>query len=308
MTDTNIARAEAMERSALVAVSRYDVHVDLTGARDAGSATFPTTTTAHFTAEPGTSSWIDIVAPALRRAVLNGVELDLATFTGSRLPLPGLSASNELLVEADCAYMRTGEGLHRFVDPVDDSVYLYSQFEVADARRMYACFDQPDLKAEFALTVVAPRGWQVVSNSPTPDPVEIGGTDTARWTFAPTPRLSPYITALVAGPYHVVRDEYAGPHGTYPLGIFCRASLAQHLDADEVVTVTKQGFEFFEAQFATPYPFRKYDQLFVPEFNAGAMENAACVTILEDYVFRSRVTHYAYEQRANTVLHELAHM
>jgi aminopeptidase N len=203
--------------------------------------------------------------------------------------------------------MRTGEGLHRFVDPVDDSVYLYSQFEVADARRMYACFDQPDLKAEFALSVTAPTGWQVVSNSPSLEPVEVDAA-TSRWSFDATPRLSPYITALVAGPYHVVRDEYVGPHGTYPLGVFCRASLAEHLDADEVLTVTKQGFEFFEAQFATAYPFAKYDQLFVPEFNAGAMENAGCVTILEDYVFRSRVTDYAYETRANTILHELAHM
>jgi len=147
-----------------------------------------------------------------------------------------------------------------------------------------------------------------VSNSPTPEPVDVDGTDTAHWAFTPTPRLSTYVTALVAGPYHVVRDEYAGPHGTYPLGVFCRASLAEHLDADEVFTVTKQGFEFFETAFSTPYPFAKYDQLFVPEFNAGAMENAGCVTILEDYVFRSRVTDFAYEQRANTVLHELAHM
>jgi aminopeptidase N len=307
VTDTNITRAEAQERSSLVQVSRYDVHVDLTDVRAADSATFPSTTTARFSAQPGASIWIDVVAPALRRAVLNGVELDVSAFTGTRLPLTGLAADNELLVEADCAYMRTGEGLHRFVDPVDDSVYLYTQFEVADARRMYACFDQPDLKAEFALTVTAPRGWQVVSNSPSPDPVDVDA-DTSRWTFDPTPRISPYITALVAGPYHVVRDEYAGPHGTYPLGVFCRASLAPHLDADEVLTVTKQGFEFFESAFATPYPFTKYDQLFVPEFNAGAMENAGCVTILEDYVFRSRVTHYAYEQRANTVLHELAHM
>ena len=306
MTDTNITRAEAMERSALVAVTSYDVHVDLSDVKRL-APTYPSTTTVHFTAVAGMSTWIDLIAPGVRRAVLNGVELDPATFTGSRLPLPSLRADNVLVIEADCAFMRTGEGLHRFVDPVDSSVYLYSQFEVADARRMYACFDQPDLKASFILTVTAPAEWQVVSNSPSPDPVALGD-DIARWNFAPTPRISPYITALVAGPYHVVRDEYVGPHGTYPLGVFCRASLAEFLDADEVFTVTKQGFEFFETAFATPYPFAKYDQLFVPEFNAGAMENAACVTILEDYVFRSRVTEHAYEVRANTVLHELAHM
>jgi len=307
VTDTNITRAEAKERSALVSVASYDVHIDLTGATAEAAATFPSTTTATFTATPGASTWIDLIAPSVRRATLNGVDLDIATFTGSRLPLSGLAADNVLVVEADCAFMRTGEGLHRFVDPVDKSVYLYSQFEVADARRMYACFDQPDLKASFVLTVTAPDDWQVVSASPTPEPVAAGGY-TATWSFEPTPRLSTYITALVAGPYHVVRDEYVGPHGTYPLGVFCRASLAEHLDADEVFTVTKQGFEFFESAFATAYPFAKYDQLFVPEFNAGAMENAGCVTILEDYVFRSRVTDFAYEQRANTVLHELAHM
>ncbi len=305
MTATNITRAEAAERSALVAVQGYEVEVDLSTASE--SPTFATTTTVRFTATPGAETWIDLIAARVHSAVLNGSELDTATFTGTRLPLTGLAADNVLVIEADCTYMRTGEGLHRFVDPVDGGIYLYSQFEVADARRMYACFDQPDLKGTFAVSVTAPAGWQVVSNSPTPDPVGLDG-GLARWSFAPTPRISPYITALVAGPYHVVRDEYVGPHGTYPLGVFCRASLAEHLDADVVLLETKQGFEFFESQFETPYPFVKYDQLFVPEFNAGAMENAGCVTILEDYVFRSRVTDYYFEQRANTILHELAHM
>jgi aminopeptidase N len=306
VTDTNLTRAEALDRSSHLRVVSYDVHVDLSDAL-ALAPTFLSTTTVRFTADAGTSTWIDLVAPSLRRAVLNGVELDAASFTGARLPLPSLAADNELLVEADCAYMRTGEGLHRFVDPVDDAIYLYSQFEVADARRMYACFDQPDLKGEFALTVTAPSAWEVVSNAPVQEATPLGD-GLVRTLFARTPRISPYITALVAGPYHVVRDEYVGPHGTYPLGVYCRASLAPYLDADEVLLVTKQGFEFFEDAFSTPYPFEKYDQLFVPEFNAGAMENAGCVTILEDYVFRSRVTDYAYEQRANTVLHELAHM
>ena len=305
MTDTNITRGEAAERSALVAVVSYDVHVDLSAS--ATSTTFRSTTTVTFTATPGTSTWIDLIAERVRSAVLNGRTLDPSTFTGARLALTNLNESNVLVVDADVPFMRTGEGLHRFVDPVDESVYLYSQFEVADARRVYACFDQPDLKAEFGLTVTAPASWQVVSNAATPEPVPLEG-GVARWAFERTPRISTYITALVAGPYHVVRDEYVGAHGTYPLGVFCRASLAEHLDADEVLTVTKQGFEFFEETFATAYPFVKYDQLFVPEFNAGAMENAGCVTILEDYVFRSRVTDYAYETRANTVLHELAHM
>ena len=212
-----------------------------------------------------------------------------------------------MVITADCAYMNTGEGLHRFVDPVDNETYLYTQFESADARRMFACFEQPDLKAAFALTVTAPSHWKVISNSTSPDPEMITPT-TSRWTFEATPRLSTYITALVAGPYHEVRDSYTGTFGTYPLGIFCRNSLAQSLDPEDIFDLTKAGFEFFEKQVQIGYPFGKYDQLFVPEFNAGAMENAGCVTFLEDMIFRSRVTDAAYEQRANTILHEMAHM
>ncbi|MSW11350.1 MAG: aminopeptidase N, partial [Actinobacteria bacterium] len=228
-------------------------------------------------------------------------------FDGHRIELPNLLAENEVVITADCAYMNTGEGLHRFVDPVDNETYLYTQFESADARRMFACFEQPDLKATFALTVTAPSHWKVVSNSPSPDPEMITPT-TSRWTFEATPRMSTYITALVAGPYHEVRDSYTGTFGTYPLGIFCRNSLAQYLDPEDIFDLTKAGFEFFEKQFQIGYPFGKYDQLFVPEFNAGAMENAGCVTFLEDLIFRSRVTDAAYEQRANTILHEMAHM
>ena len=239
---------------------------------------------------------------------LNGRELDPNDVVdGARIDLPDLARDNTVTIVAQCRYMNTGEGLHRFIDPVDDEAYLYTQFESADARRMYACFEQPDLKANFQLTVTAPDHWQVISNSPTPDP-EPAGPGMAVWNFDASPRMSTYITALVAGPYHVVRDSYTGPHGTYPLGVFCRASLAEHLDADDIFELTKQGFAFFEEQFQIPYAFGKYDQLFVPEFNAGAMENAGCVTFLEDFVFRSRVTQAAYEQRANTILHEMAHM
>ena len=301
----NITRAEAQERSRLVESRAYDVVLDLTQ----GDTTFATTTTVAFGCRaPGSSTWIDLIAPSVTSVVLNGVALDVAEcFEGARITLPALLADNTLVVEAHGAYMNTGEGLHRFVDPVDDEVYLYTQFESADARRMYACFEQPDLKATFALTVTAPDHWKVVSNSPTPEPDPVS-TGVARWAFAPTARMSTYITALVAGPYHEVRDEYVGPHGTYPMGVFCRESLAQYLDADDIFELTKQGFAFFEEQFKTPYAFGKYDQLFVPEFNAGAMENAGCVTFLEDMVFRSRVTDAAYEQRTNTILHELAHM
>ena len=304
MAHPALSRDEAAARAALLAVTAYDIALDLT----TSESTFASTTTVMFTCrEPGASTWIDLVAPRVLSATLNGEAVDVSAHTGQRLPLSGLAAENTLVVVAECAYSRTGEGLHRLVDPVDDEIYLYSQFEMADAQRVYACFDQPDLKATFTLHVVAPDHWQVVSNTATPlsTPVRAG---VARWDFAPTARMSTYITALVAGPYHVVRDEYTGPHGTYPLGVFCRASMAPHLDADRVLEETKQGFAFFEEAFGHPYPFGKYDQLFVPEYNAGAMENAGCVTIMEDYIFRSRVTNVAYESRANTILHELAHM
>jgi aminopeptidase N len=301
----NITRAEAKDRSALISVESYEVTLDVTSTE----ATFASATRVVFTCrEPGSSTWIDLIADTVRSVTLNGQSLDPASVVdGPRIALPNLAADNELIVEADCRFMNTGEGLHRFIDPVDKETYLYTQFESADSRRMYSSFEQPDLKATFQLTVTAPSHWQVISNSPTPEPTT-HGDGTATWAFGATPRMSTYITALVAGPYHVVRDEYVGPHGTYPLGVFCRESLAQFLDSDEILTVTKQGFEYFEEQFGFGYPFVKYDQLFVPEFNAGAMENAGCVTILEDYVFRSRVTDAAYEQRANTILHELAHM
>jgi aminopeptidase N len=301
----NITRAEAAARSTIITVDGYDVDLDLT----TGSDTFTSITTVAFTcSEPGSTSWIDLIAPEVTAVTLNGRELDPAeVFDGSRITLPDLQAANSLIVHARCTYMRTGEGLHRFVDPVDDEVYLYTQFESADARRMYACFEQPDLKGTFTLHVTAPSHWQVVSNAATPEPVAVN-EDVSRWDFAATPRMSTYITALVAGPYHVERDSYTGTFGTYPLGVFCRSSLADHLDAEEIFTLTKAGFAFFEDLFGIGYPFGKYDQLFVPEFNAGAMENAGCVTFLEDYVFRSRVTDAAYEQRSNTILHEMAHM
>ncbi len=305
MPGQNLSKAEAAGRAAIVAVEHYDVVLDLSEVRT--SPTFASRTTVTFTATPGAETWIDLVADAVVSATLNGRSLDPATFADSRLPLPGLAERNELVVDARCKYTRDGTGLHRFVDPVDDEVYLYTQFECPDARQMYANFEQPDLKAEFTFTVTAPNHWEVVSNNTEASRVPAGaGTDT--WSFERTKRMSTYITAIVAGPYFHVHDSYSGRFGTYPLGIYCRKSLGEFLDADAIFTLTKQGFAFFEEQFDLGYPFGKYDQLFCPEYNAGAMENAGCVTFLEDYVFRSRVTRMQYMARANTILHEMAHM
>ncbi|MEU9890016.1 aminopeptidase N [Sphaerisporangium sp. NPDC051011] len=307
----NLTRDEARERARLLKVESYSVELDLTE----GDERFESITSVRFSCtDPGAASFIELAGAKLRSAVLNGADLDVATYDAEtgRLPLPALAAENELRVDADCTYMRTGEGLHRFVDPVDQKVYLHSQFETADAHRMYACFDQPDLKATFELAVLAPADWEVISNA-APDSVEDleehrgrhGTLRTAkRWHFPSTPVMSTYITALIAGPYSVVRAEHDG----IPLGVYCRASLAEHLDADNVLEVTKQGFDFFHRVFGLRYAFGKYDQIFVPEFNAGAMENAGAVTFLEDYIFRSRVTDAMVERRAETILHEMAHM
>ncbi len=304
MPGTNLTREEAQRRAQLLTVDSYEIDLDLSGAQEGG--TYRSETLVRFeAAEAGAESFIDLVAPAVREVVLNGTALDAAeVFADSRIALPGLLAGrNELKVVADCAYTNTGEGLHRFVDPVDEQAYLYTQFEVPDARRVFASFEQPDLKATFRFTVKAPEGWTVISNSPTPErPAD------NIWRFEPTPRISTYITALIAGPYHSVHSTYEKDGRSIPLGIYCRPSLAEFLDADAVFEVTRQGFEWFEEKFAYDYPFAKYDQLFVPEFNAGAMENAGAVTIRDQYVFRSKVTDAAYESRAETILHELAHM
>ena len=306
MPGTNLTREEAAARAAVLEVSGYDITLDLS----TDQATFRSTTVARFGCNrPGTSTFIDLIAPQVVEVVLNGEALDLhqAVSTG-RIALPSLAAENELRIVADCQYMQTGEGMHRFVDPVDQQVYLYTQFEVADARRVFACFDQPDLKATYTFTLVTPAHWTAVSVSPTPEP-EPQPAGTSRWRFEPTPRLSTYVTAVIAGPYHGVRGELTSRDGRMiPLGAFCRASLGQHLDADEVFAVTRDGFAWYEEVFDTPYPFAKYDQLFVPEFNAGAMENAGAVTITEQYVFRSKVPQAAIERRALTLLHELGHM
>ncbi|MEA9986598.1 aminopeptidase N [Subtercola sp. RTI3] len=305
MPGENLTRVEAQQRAALISVSSYDVTLDVTQ----GPETFLSTTTVRFTASKGASTFIDAITKNVRTVELNGRALDAATVSDNvRIQLDDLGDTNTLTVVADALYTNTGEGLHRFVDPVDNEVYLYSQFEVPDSRRVFAVFEQPDLKATFTFTVTAPAAWQVVSNSPTPEPIS-AGDGSATWSFETTPILSSYVTAIVAGPYAVVRSELTSSDGrVIPLGVFSRASLSQYMDADYVFEKTRQGFEFYEKRFNYPYPFAKYDQLFVPEFNAGAMENAGAVTFTEAYVFRSKVTDAVRERRVVTILHELAHM
>jgi len=302
----NLTRDEARRRAELITVGTYTVELDLTG----GDTTFRSVTTIEFDCErPAAGTFLNLAAPEVHAITLNGTPVSLDAFDGERITLDGLAAHNAVVVDAECAYSRSGEGMHRFTDPADGNVYMYSDLETFDAHRVYACFDQPDLKATFEVTVDAPAGWLVVSNV-APD-VEGGvplpdGEDTGvrRWHFRPTPRMSTYITHVSAGPWHVARTEHDG----IPLGILCRQSLAQYLDAAEIFEITGQGFDFYHQAFGIRYPFGKYDQLFVPEFKEGAMENAGAVTFLEDYIFRSRVTDSARETRGETILHEMAHM
>ncbi|KQV24682.1 aminopeptidase N [Yonghaparkia sp. Root332] len=304
MPGENLTRAEAQERASLVQTESYDIALDLT----TGAEVFRSTSTVVFTATPGASTFIDAITRTVHSVTLNGAELDAAAIAdGTRIQLDGLAERNELTVVADHEYTNTGEGLHRFVDPVDGEVYLYSQFEVPDSRRVFAVFEQPDLKATFRFTVTAPQSWVVVSNSPVESRTENG--EAATTVFTTTKRISSYITAIVAGPYQSVHSELQSSDGrTIPLGIFARASLFEYLDADYIFDITRKGFTYFESKFGVAYPFEKYDQLFVPEFNAGAMENAGAVTFTETYVFRSKVTDAIKERRVVTILHELAHM
>ncbi|MFE0100358.1 aminopeptidase N [Streptomyces sp. NPDC059009] len=314
MPGENLSRDEARERAALLSVDGYEVFLDLrsaigeSNAEEGAPRTFRSVTTIRFRcAEPGAASFADLIAPSVTALSLNGTDLDPSeVFDGTRITLEDLQGENELVVDAQCAYSRTGEGMHRFVDPEDGEVYLYTQYEPADSRRVFANFEQPDLKAPFRFEAQAPEGWTVWSNG-------VGELADGVWKFAETKPISTYITAVVAGPYHYVTDTYEkvfedGSKLEIPLGAMCRKGLAKHFDADDVFLVTKQGLDFFHEHFDYPYPFGKYDQAFVPEYNLGAMENPGCVTFREEFIFRGKVTQASYERRANVILHEMAHM
>ena len=294
MPGENLTRSEAQARSALLEVQAQRVELDLRTAPDAATATFSTRSTITFTcSSPGADTFLDFIGPSVEEIVLNGESLDPAThFADSRVTLPNLAAENELVVAATGRYMNTGEGLHRFVDPVDDATYLYTQFEVPDSRRAFPVFEQPDLKTCFTFVVTAPDDWAVISCSPTPQPTPApDGEGLAVWEFSLTPRLSSYVTAIIAGPYDRVDDSLTTGDGRIvPLSIYCRRTMRPYLDADEIFSITKQGFDFYEQEFGLAYPFEKYDQIFTPEFNAGAMENVGAVTFRESYIFRSKVT------------------
>ena len=303
MPGINLTSIEAADRSAILKIDNYKVDLDLT----TGDETFNSKAVITFSATPGSNTFIDAMAKRIMVATLNGQPVDVSNYDCESIFLNNLAAENTLVIEMEAIYSKTGEGLHRFVDPADGEVYLYSQHQANDSRRTFASFDQPDLKATYEFSVIAPAAWEVISNSPVVERKDLGGGK-HQWTYKKTQVFSTYLTCFVAGPYHYVTDEYKGEK-TIPLGLYCRKSLAEFLDADEFFLLTKQGFAFYEKEFGLPYPFDKYDQLCVAEFNAGAMENVGCVTFREDLViYRSKVTESLYNWRSNVILHEMAHM
>jgi aminopeptidase N len=299
----NIARSEAADRAKNLQIDSYEISLNLTQ----GDETFTSTSRINFSClNPGYKTFLDAVGMRIISASLNGQEFDTSSYDGESLFLPELAATNELVVVMEAKYSNTGEGLVRSVDPADNEVYLYSQGETAYIRQMYPCFDQPSLKAKFTFNVKAPKNWEVIANNPVANKVESG--DSIDWSFTETPRISTYVTAIIAGPYAHVHDTYVGKK-TVPMGIYLRKSLAEHLDAENIFDLTKKGFDYFEKVFGLTYPFDKYDQIAVVDFNWGAMENVGAVTFKENLlVFRSKVTDRMYLNRANTILHEMAHM
>nr|WP_202022939.1 aminopeptidase N [Rhodococcus sp. MS13] len=297
-------RSEVAERSRTIDVTGYRVELDLRSAADSAAKTFSTVTTIDLKSS-AESTWLDFIGAAVDSVEVDGASIPVE-YDGSRIVVRGLGGSNVVRVAAHGHYSRSGEGLHRFVDDADDQTYLYTQYEPADARRVFACFEQPDLKAPFTFEVIAPDGWEVLSNQPATRTLSVDGAQ--RVTFAPTLPISTYITAIAAGPYHRVASSWSRGELTVELGALCRASLAPHLDADNVFDITRQGLDFYAEHFDYPYPFGKYDQIFVPEYNLGAMENPGLVTFTEAYVFRGTATDEQHQRRANTILHEMAHM
>ena len=308
MSSTNLTREEARHRSEIITVERYHVRVDVRGADADGATHFTSSTRLRFSSEES-DTFLDLLDAEIESVIVNDEEVD-PEYDGSRIQLHGLRThrKNLVVVTAKLPYQHTGQGLHRFVDPADGKVYLYTHFEAADSRRMYTVFEQPDLKAHVDFDVLAPQGWRVISNQVHEDTREEEGG--ILHDFALTPRMSTYLTAIDAGPYVRFEDEWHSRDGSesIPLGILARASLAEYVDHEEIFKITKQGLAFYHDAFGYPYPWGKYDQIFVPEYNLGAMENPGLVTFTENYIHRGPATRSELAGRTNTILHEMAHM
>ncbi|MCB5274875.1 Aminopeptidase N [Arthrobacter sp. SO5] len=315
MSNQNLRRDEAAARSALISTHSYDVSLDVRQAADPGVSGYTSRSVINFSATEGASTFLDFIGSEVHSVFLNGKGLPVSEIVdGARIRLANLRAENQVTVTGTALFSTSGEGMHRFFDPADGQCYLYTQYEPADARRVFANFEQPDLKAEFTFHVMAPADWQVASNGVEAQRTQLTSDPaTSRWDFAATKPISTYITTVLAGPYFKAEDAWRGTleDGTsleVPLALYCRASMADSFDTGALFTLTKNGLGFFNELFDFPYPWGKYDQAFVPEYNLGAMENPGLVTFTESYVFTSRAADSQYQGRANTLLHEMAHM
>ena len=290
---TNLTRKDAQERAQLISNVHYDIAVDITGTDE-----FTTVSTVTFESKAGTTHF-DLVAAGFE-ATLDGEA------TGRELSLH--DGAHTLVVTSHDAYNRTGEGLHKFTDPVDNKDYLYTQFEPAMAMKVFAGFDQPDLKATYRVSVTAPERYTVILNEAVTR--EDNGDGTSTWTTVIDYPLSTYLICICAGEFERISDTYdAGDGRVIELGLYARASLIPHMDAERIFRQTKEGFDFYHANFGRKYPFGdKYDQVFCPEYNMGAMEHVGCVTYRDEYIFTSEPTPYRLERRNDTILHEMAHM
>ncbi|YAL82822.1 aminopeptidase N [Dermacoccaceae bacterium W4C1] len=307
----NLTQAECSERAGRITSDTQHVHLDLREAADTSAPTFESTSTIGFTSTGG-RTWVDLIATEFGQATLDGQPLDSSDYDGARLWFDTTPGTHELTVVARFPYSRTGDGLHRFSDPADGTSYLYTHLEPTDARKMFACFEQPDLKFRYTFSIDAPTDWVIRSGQPEVERTDLGDGN-ARVTFAPTPPLSSYLTAVAAGPYFTVTDEWSttradGSTQTVPLTLLCRQGMSPYLDSDDIFAVTKAGLSFYDEKFRFPYPWGKYDQIFVPEYNLGAMENPGLVTFTEEYLPRGRATEQRRERRASVIMHEMAHM
>ncbi|NHN55606.1 aminopeptidase N [Calidifontibacter sp. DB0510] len=308
MSTLNLTRAECAARGADIADVSYRIVLDLGNAEQLRVPTFVSRTTVRFTSASG-QTWLDLAAEELLGLTINGVPADVSEYDGARIPLSDLrigGAENVVSVSAKCRYSRSGDGLHRFFDPDTDEVYLYTHNEPTEARRIFACFEQPDLKASFDLVVTAPKDWVVRANAPETGRTE--GEHSMTVSFAGTQRFSTYLMALAAGPYHLVEDEWRSGDQVVPLALLCRRSQVPYLAVEEIWETTRAGLDFYDEHFGTPYPWGKYDQIFLPEYNIGAMENPGLVTFNEAYLVRGEATLRQRTARASVILHEMAHM
>ncbi len=312
MSMRTITKTEALQRAQDVQWHSIQVELDLSDAPNLENPVYSSISTVVFTTAASTT-FLDLIAQDVESVTVNGQGANY-DYDGSRVTLSDLPTGETLtvVVRSHCKYSRSGEGLHRYRDPEDSKIYLYTQYEPSDARRVYACFDQPGMKAPWQINVTAPASWTVLSNQVAAHTEDKG--ENKRVVFAPTPKLSAYITAVIAGPYtHFDGGTWEGgatdgKHAHIDLGVYCRASLAPYCDADDIFHTTRAGLNFYHRNYGYTYPWGKYDQIFVPEYNLGAMENPGCVTFTEDYLYRDAPTPSQRQSRANTIFHEMCHM